>query len=389
MTSRVSFFLVSVAMVSRMYAGLEQNWVGDIEHANVTETLRLLQAIEQQSEPAELARNWRLQAYLYRGYFDAAVQRRYLCEQARQADAYTVLGAASTTAGGSLTALLHAADALAGASIPAPAACSPANLSELAGWTAAVYAYAERINGSIGASVLQSQSTDLNLESFSETALSDAPWLSSELARITAIGTEAARLAAITAVMSWAEPAAGGWVDILGSGVLAGLAPRLVPGEGADHDPAFHYTVHQASFDGFGHTPVPVPQRAAWNSFSQTIEASAELKLLYPGLDPAQQYTLTVLFFRTLQAGGHAGGANDELNTLLAGSTTLQTAARSVFPMRPMSFRVPVNETRSGSLVVRCRGASGPDTGSSACSIVAVWLAPSSLPSGSSSVFAP
>ena len=105
------------------------------------------------------------------------------------------------------------------------------------------------------------------------------------------------------------------------------------------------------------------------------------MELAYTNLDPATAYTLTVLFYRTMQSGGHAGGANDELNTLVAGHTTLQYPARSPLPMKPLSFAVPRNETAGGNLHVYCQGldsvgAAVPESGVSSCSIVAVWLEP-------------
>eukprot|EP01048_Picozoa_sp_COSAG05_P025429 COSAG05_NODE_6460_length_953_cov_1.352459_2_plen_52_part_01 len=47
--------------------------------------------MDRQVNSTELERNWRLQMLLYRAYFDANVQARFLFEQTQQAQAYTAL----------------------------------------------------------------------------------------------------------------------------------------------------------------------------------------------------------------------------------------------------------------------------------------------------------
>lgn len=333
--------------------GLERNWAGDIGgNAEVRRTLSALQAVEESVNATELAADWRLLAYLYRGYFDAHVQARFRSEAAQQARAYAALRGAPDS--GSRAALAAALGALAANGTDAAAAA----------WRARAVELAALANRSVGAEVLQSQAADLNLATLGA-ALSDAPWLAAELPRVAALATEQDRQAAIRGIVGWEDPGSGGRYDRLGSGALLGLAPHLDRGAGAASDPAFYYTPLSAAFRG------GAAQRAAWGSFSQAVGEGYRLTLRYDGLDPRAAYNLSVLFFATTLP--HSGGADAERNTLTAGGTVLQRAAPSAVPMRPVTFAVPRVETASGALRVTCEGARD-DPPQSSCSIVAVWL---------------
>ena len=159
--------------------------------------------------------------------------------------------------------------------------------------------------------------------------------------------------------------------------MLEGRAPHLDRGEGWTTDPAFYYTTLNGGFqppvkNGVSEGP---PTRAAWHSYTQSYGEGFPVALDYAALDPTAVYTLTVLFFATNFS--HSGGGNGEINVLHAGGSVLQRPAPSPFPMRPVTFDVPHNETRGGALRVECRAAPLAPTAipmSSRCSIVSVWL---------------
>ena len=64
-----------------LLTGLEKSWLGDASNVHVTRTLKLAEQLETHAGPP----NWRLQAHLFRAYFDAYVQARYLHEQQQEA----------------------------------------------------------------------------------------------------------------------------------------------------------------------------------------------------------------------------------------------------------------------------------------------------------------
>ena len=182
------------AMTAALF-GLEQNWAGDIgANEHVLNTLAHLQAVERRATVGELASNWRLQMYLYRGYFDAVVQAEYRAQQASEARAREALARAPTA--GSRAAIASALAAL------DPAAAGVAPDPAVGAWRGRLYAVRGLINASIGTEVLQGQDTALNLDGVYY-PLSDAPFLNASLARLSGLASEADRLAGIAALLGW------------------------------------------------------------------------------------------------------------------------------------------------------------------------------------------
>ena len=133
--------------------GLEQNWGGDIlSNEHVLQTLSVLQAVEEAAAESELRSNWRLQMYIYRGYFDAVVQAEYRAQQSSEDSAREALATApsvgtSVAITAAITALNHSGD-------------DPRVLQ----WKARMYQVRDMINVSVGTEVLQGQDTALNLD---------------------------------------------------------------------------------------------------------------------------------------------------------------------------------------------------------------------------------
>ena len=358
------------AMTAGLF-GLEQNWVGDIQTSDtVAHTLTIFQSVEAKLTESQLRANWRMQAYLFRSYFDAHVQARFRHEQCVQEQAYATLRERLVTMGGRNSSVIIAATR--------KVLLQTHNDSVAAKWRARVLQLAELINATVDAAVLQSQSTDLNLQTF-DTPLSDKPFLMAELNKAESLG-EAQRLRALAALADRGAVAPGGFYDKLGTGVLRGEAPHLVLGEGAVADPGFFYTSHQQALGpvvGSKGKMVPTGDAlpAEWRSFSVAQQSSPHtLSLKYQGLDPSAHYHLRVLFFKV-----PFKNFKDERNTLVAGRTVLQRNAVSSDPMAPVSFTVPRNETIEGSLAVMCIAPAPAGQGDSigyGCSISAVWLEP-------------
>ena len=165
-------------------------------------------------------------------YFDAHVQARFEFEMQQQQAAHRALEQAPRT--GSAKALAAARASFGTSNTDA----------EVASWHVSVLKLAHRINATLGASVLQSQATDLDLESF-PTTFNDKTFITWEASRIANMTNETARLVAIAEIVYWDVPRLGGFFDRLGSaGVLNGQAPHLDTGEGGGSDPAFYFTPH-------------------------------------------------------------------------------------------------------------------------------------------------
>ena len=259
---------------------------------------------------------------------------------------------------------------------------------EASQWRDRVFVLARAINESVGASVLQSQTPDLNLATF-EAPLSDKAFILTEIQQIAAMGgggggggDPSPQLKAIADVVDWDVAAPGGYYDKLGSaGSLSGRSPRLVTGQGAGRggaatpDPAFYFTPHHQTL-AQADWKANYSARAEWSSFTVGQSGGGHpVELRYTGLDPRASYRLSILFFAS-----EFKNFKTERNSVTAGATRLQTEAPSPNPMRRVSFGVPANETAGGELRVVCTspdsagGIDGFETGG--CSIVAVWLEP-------------
>ena len=93
-----NYFFGSICgpLVATIIFSLEQNWKGDlVTNTNVPYTVQLLQTLQTLVIPEQLLSNWRLQAYLYRGYYDAYVQTRLSFETLLLSNAYTTLAYAN------------------------------------------------------------------------------------------------------------------------------------------------------------------------------------------------------------------------------------------------------------------------------------------------------
>ena len=193
------------AMVSALF-GLEQNWIGDIGlNEHVATTLYTLQSVEKASTAAELASNWRLQMYLYRGYFDAIVQAEYRQQQANENLALEALATApsvgSAAAIAAATAALFQPGLVDGGTSRTTSGSDP----NIAQWRARLYQVRDMINASIGTEVLQGQDTSLNLDGIYH-SLSDAVFLNASFANISSLSSEREKLNRISALLGWTDP---------------------------------------------------------------------------------------------------------------------------------------------------------------------------------------
>ena len=195
------------AMVEALF-GLEQNWVGDIgTNAHVLSTLAALQQAEAlATKSGEISKNWRLQMYLYRGYYDAFVQWRFRAEQACEERAYAALATARDPSVGSYAAIKSALQELGNST-------SATNGTVAGKWRDRLTSLWTMINKTVGVEVVQSQETDLNIGSI-DRDLNDRGFLRALLANISSSKkseNESTRLAHIDALLRWTDPGPGGY----------------------------------------------------------------------------------------------------------------------------------------------------------------------------------
>ena len=208
---------------------MERNWVGDaLTNAHVNVTLGL--AEELYTGMGKQSKNWRLQAHLFRAFYDGYVQRKFQHEMQVEGEVMQLIESAARSAEGSVTAALRL---LAKPWVDPAAKVLKLRTFELG------YAINKTLGGGGhwgGMSVLQSQDPTLGLLTI-DTSLNDKAYLTSALKNASAL-PPTARKAALAAILNWTDPGTGGFYDQLG---VVPRSARISPGFGPDADPQFLY----------------------------------------------------------------------------------------------------------------------------------------------------
>lgn len=345
---------------------LERNWDGPLlTNTQVPLTLAQLQAIERASSPEELG-NWRLQAALYRAYYDAHVRRRVVGAMAREERARDWVERAHAGLVGADEALARACEALA-EERGAPDGAGARDAS--AAWRTRIHELADGLFAAIGMqlSVARHGASALergaNLEPL-DAPLGDGPWLLATLQGIATLGSQAEREAALRAFDPWHAPAPGGFLDDLGR---PGAQPHLVGRMAAVHDPNFLQSVWMVPAPAARGPQGPWPQ--LWRTAAETLYG-VPLVLEYRDLDPEARYRVRVLYhgrYRaavSLEAGDGTGDAAGG-----GGRTLVHGPLRPADPPAPAVFDVPAEATAGGRLRLTWRLEEGRGI-----QVAAVWL---------------
>jgi hypothetical protein len=264
-------FLSSAPAASKLLLSLERNWVGDAQtNADVNASL----ALAQQLDVAPLPSNWRLQAYLFRAFYDGYVSARFRHEMQVESDARVAIAQAARSSDGSVTAAERV--------LARPWTGPEARTAR--GWKLRTYALAEAINRSLGGgghwggmAVLQSQDPTLGLVTI-DTPLSEKAHLQSVLKVAAAKATASARKASLLALETWTDAGVGGFYDQLGT---VPRSSRLSSGFGPQADPQFLYAP-LVSYDEGGAEEAPLthsPERINWFSYAQVSHFRPHLQL--------------------------------------------------------------------------------------------------------------
>jgi hypothetical protein len=340
--------------------GLEANWKAPLQtNKAILDTLATLQQVEKNYNQSD----WRLQMVLYRGYYDAYVQARFLFEEDTEHLAYTYLADAARE--GTIPAMQHAESALNRTNDDPLLKSLRSRIVDLFG----------EINLSIGAEKLQCQHQDLSLTTL-DVPLNERQFLLAQFTAIRQLQSEQDRLRAINELVQWENPGPGGMYDRLGDSD-ARARPHLQLGLGWQRDPENLHTPLQAfddAFDaGLGQSARPIT-RTSWKLFAQTLYAEP-LVVLY-SVDVQKQYRLDVVYFSEdphLVANSHGA----PLRLLLNNRTQIHPVIPPPFPMKKLSFDVPRNESDTGSLEFRWfsddETAFGDGFGRG-CQVSEVWL---------------
>lgn len=208
-----------------LLSGLEQNWDGDgLTNTHVNRTLTAAQQLDAGSKGKPP--NWRLQAHMFRAFYDAYVQSRAKWEMQVETSVMKAVKDAAHSIDGSPTAALQLLS-------------QPWHSSEAKLWRAKAFFLAEAVNKSLGGgghwggmAVLQSQDPTLGLLTI-DTPTSNAAWLKSRLRNVSGLPTATIRKAGLVAIMGWTNPGPGGFCELFS--VTAASLPVVTPSDWADN----------------------------------------------------------------------------------------------------------------------------------------------------------
>lgn len=345
-------YFIGPDLGERVAAGLlrlEQNWHGPLAaNVGVDETLAHFQAIEADATPHDLLK-WRLQQPLYRAYYDGYQRSRLLHEQAREAEAMSVLARARTV--GSRPALARAETILA-ASADLVAVDLRTRVFQLA---EALY-QSIRMQLSVTRYKAIGMGRGATLD-FVDVPLNDRVWLADEFARIRTLPAEAERLAAIDRIVRWTDPGPGGFYDDLGR---PGHQPRLAAPPDFRKDPGPYHP----GMTGFGWNP---SWRLSWMTHAEAFYDGV-LEMHYDGLDPTAQYTVRVVY------AGDMYSQTPKVRLVADGQHEVHGLIAKPQPVAPVEFAIPRAATADGRLTLGWRAEPGIGGAGRGCQVAEVWL---------------
>jgi hypothetical protein len=345
-------YFIGPALGDRFAEGLvalERNWVGPVlDNAGIDETLKLFRAMERDAGPREKL-NWRFQQALYRAYYDAYIRVRLKHETAAMDTALALLRAAKTT--GTMKAIADAEAALDRVAKEPAAPELRARLGELA------EALFQSIRAQLSVKKYHAIAVGrgANFDSV-DVPLTDALWLREQMAAISKLPDEAARLARLDAVLNRTDPGPGGFYDNFGD---PQRQPHLERGPGWVKDPGYY----ESPLTGYvvrGGTPPAWPR--AWWHYAQT-HYDTPMRAKYNGLDPNATYRVRVVY-----------GYQDGRKVRLVAGDGHEVHGYLNKPLEPVEFDIPGKAVADGKLTLTWSQEPGAGGAGRGCHVCEVWV---------------
>jgi hypothetical protein len=291
---------------------------------------------------------------MYRAYYDAYNQKRWIAESGAESKAMEALKYATDL--GSLAAMAQAERALA---LPEPEETPSAGLRLRVYQLAEALFQTVRMQTSVPLYKAISRDRGATLDNI-DVPLNNRGWLEKQFGRIREMEMESDRLKAIARIVWWEDAGRGGFYDDLGN---PDKQPHLVQPASFADDPGFL----RSPFTGFARGQQVINQwrRSSANGAETFYDTPVEMR--YKGLDPAARYRIRVVY----------GGEQGPLRTigLTANGTIEIHPPRKIEKLdEPLEFDIPVEATRSGELALRWSKPAGLGGNGRGCHVAEVWL---------------
>ncbi|HEX4231906.1 MAG TPA: hypothetical protein VHZ07_24785 [Bryobacteraceae bacterium] len=335
--------------LAQAVVALEKNWRGPLlTNRAVDNTLLQVQALEQAANPQMLL-NWRFQQILYRAYYDEYVRQRLVNETSLEQQALARLRGANEA---NVQATIERAKLILDRSATDPVALD---------LRSRIFALAEALYQSIRMqlsvdrykAVAVSRGANLDTLDF---PLNNRVWIEKQLAQLQPTNDAGEIVSGIRRILNRADPGPGGFYDDLGNPTMQ---PHLVDeGPGYSKDPAGRFSVQfsaqtfsggfvgRASRDAIRPDgPASFMQMpTAWWNYAQS-RYDTPIMLRYDHLDSHARYQVRVVYVGDAHSAKVRLAANDGIDV----HPYLQVPV----PLAPLTFDVPVEATRNGTLTLR------------------------------------
>jgi hypothetical protein len=347
------------ALAVNAIKGLEEDWNGPLlQNQQIAKTKAALDELQQESTPAQLAKNWQWESLVYRGVYDDYLQRK----RKRELDAETAALAALNEA--ELTAAARVAKAEAALDASKPDAAEQDEQDRLFVLGKALFddvglQLSVKLYGASG------WERGANLDRV-DTPLNDAAWIKNAMTATMAKSDEPARVAALQEIAHWSAPAPGVLYDDLGDPTGE---PHLVRGEGWQRDPEFY----KSAIDGIADRTLGselntgnVPWRLSWLDYAETLYETP-LELRYTALDPHKSYLIRVTY---------AGEDYALPLRLMANGVEVHAARLRKSNPETVEFALPMSISPNGTMTLQWIGPAGSGGSGRGRQVAEVWLIP-------------
>ncbi|NYF80064.1 hypothetical protein [Granulicella arctica] len=332
--------------------GLEANWQGPLQtNREIPRTSALLEDLERHSTLEQIRGNWRWESLLYRGYYDAYVQRKFAREQQVQDAALAALRGEGTS-----RALVGEAKRTLSVSI---VSTEEQRLHDrLFGLAGDLFR-----DGGLQLSVklygASNWERGANLDRV-DTPLNDRVWMQQTMDKALTEPTESERLQALKTIVDWQHPVPGAIYDDLGS---SAAEPHLVGGLGWSQDPEMYAT----AIDGIADRTLADGWRLSWLSYAEALYEQP-LEMQYTDLNSTLQYRLRVTY----------AGEDYAVPLTLTAANGVEIHPARLRRSNPevVEFAVPHGAIMDGTLRLRWTRPAGIGGGGRGRQIAEVWLIP-------------
>ena len=365
--------------------GLEQNWNGKVvnNQQRISTTLQTLKTGFGLLSQQEQDQNWRATMYLRRGFMDQYIYDLHSQDVELLGRATAVLSQADTDDANDCQSIVQSALAiLAPSSLIQNASTDPL----VASLRRQIVTLAADLDRQVGAEVLQTQDTALNMNSIDSQLYLSSTYLRSWLLNLTSTGSStgprsrASSSTTPTSVctqiynyLNWTNPGVGGYYDNIGS-IDALDHPHLVRSvQGSSSSSSSSSRADPSCYDQHcvlqGGSNALKNIRPSWLRYGMVMFDNA-LTLRYTNVDTLAQYNWEVVMWYCW-----FDCSNDLVKFTVNGVPLTQKYIAAPNPMRKLSFSVPSEAfADTGTIEISCERVDGLGGNGKTCQLTEAWL---------------